>query len=404
MADINPVLFKPDYSDYYFFQAEINGNEKMICTYEREVDRARKFRDLFGDSVRTKQENHVLLRDYIQPFLTYETNPRVLRQKAMFKQPGVTHIRKQAAHLKNHVLNDPISDILLLDLTPGDCIDFQHRISNKLAGKYNTINKVLLALKYVLSEAAIRGDIPASPAARIGTIHYEIEKKQILSCEQTRDIFNDPSRFPSDTAYYVFRFTAFTGMRASEVLALHWDQLDGDILTIDRAWKTRDTLGLPKRGKTRVIPLANSVLDHLPERSSSPLIFHNEEGKRLGETWWRKNFRNIVYDYDEKGTPIHIRDADKKVVPHGLRHAVNSYLIKEGIPLQYIQTYLGWSRSAQGNNLAHSGLTKVQDGYTHIAVDDLRIVADTIDHMFYKTGDDRYHSNIVNFDEARKKL
>jgi integrase len=402
MADVHNALFKQENSDYYFFHAEINGRENLICTCEIEVDKAKRFRDTFMESVVSKQNKDVRLRDYIQPYLSYERNPRVLRLASMNKKPGITHIKRQAAHLSKHVLTDIIADIPLTELTPGDCIDFQHRISKKLADKFNTINKVMLALKYVLSEAAVRGDIPVSPAARIGSIAYEKERKQIFSIEKTREIFNDPERFPSQKAFQVFRFTAFTGMRASEVLALHWEQLDGDILSIDRAWKTRHSLGLPKRDRTRVIPLPASVLDHLPERTSSKLVFHNREGERLGETWWRKNWRKIVYEYDEKGHPVRMVDAQEHVLPHGLRHAVNSYLIKEGIPLQYIQTYLGWSRTAGNAELPQSGLTKVQDGYTHIDVDDLRIVADTIDRLFSNPGNDHDNSNIVDFFDAKK--
>lgn len=397
MTDIDPALFKQKDSDYYFFHAEIDGGKKLICTCEIEVEKAKTFRDTFMDSFVSKQNKAVLLKDYIKPYLSYERNPRVLRLKAMNKEPGITHIKKQAAHLSNHVLTDPIVDIPLTELNPGDCIDFQHRIYNKLPGKYNTINKVMLALKYVLSEAVTRGDIPASPAARIGSIDYKKKQKRIFSIEKTREIFNDPERFPSLIAFQVFRFTAFTGMRASEVLALHWEQLDGDILTIDRAWKTRHSLGLPKRNRIRKIPLPPSVLDHLPERSSSQLVFHNSEGERLGETWWIQNWWKIVYDYDGTGTPIHFRDAEEHVLPHGLRHAVNSYLIKEGIALQYIQTYLGWSRSAGDTHM-----TKVQDGYTHIEVEDLRIISEVIERLFSKTCNHEDTPNIVDFFQAQK--
>jgi integrase len=170
---------------------------------------------------------------------------------------------------------------------------------------------------------------------------------------------------------------AFTGMRCSEVLALHWEQLNGDILTIDRAWKSRSELGTPKSGKTRTIPLAPSVLYHLPERDHK-LIFCHADGSRLGETWWRKNWNSIVCREREKdGTITYITMADEKITPHSLRHSLNSNLITAGVPLQFIQEYLGWSRT---------GLAAAQQEYTHITPDDLRVVSAAVDRLYASEG------------------
>ena len=86
------------------------------------------------------------------------------------------------------------------------------------------------------------------------------------------------------------------------------------MLTIDRAWKNRHVLGSTKTNKARVIPLAPSVLEHLPPRGDG-LIFCYASGKRLQETWWRKNWYKIEIGKDKHGKPVLMGEREVKVTP-----------------------------------------------------------------------------------------
>jgi integrase len=77
-------------------------------------------------------------------------------------------------------------------------------------------------------------------------------------------------------------FSAWTGVRAGEVQALEWDDIDGDVITISKSRKRDGTIGPPKNGKARTIaflPTAR-VLDDLPRRPD-PYVFHSPRGKPL---------------------------------------------------------------------------------------------------------------------------
>lgn len=354
----------------YYFKTTVNGRRVQINTEKRSLREAQNFVKRYIDG---EEQGHtsLSLSDYIQPFLSYETSPRVKRFKIENRSIGKYNVDRQINLLKKYILTDKIAQIKLINITPGNCIDFRERLFNRVKsnaretidGKFpmtNTANKAFAAFKVILSEAKTRGDIPINPAQGIGPIHYDKTEVKILSKQEIGELFSDPSNFPSLLAYQVFRMTAWTGMRMSEVLALHWEQLDGRYLNIDRAWKNKHELGSPKSGKSRIIPLPMSCLDNLPEPEHK-LIFCHSDGSKLGETWWRKNWGAV-----NKGT-----------TPHSLRHALNSNLLISGAQIQFIQAYLGWSLS---------NLNNAQVFYTHINPADLVQLAERIDSLYSTEG------------------
>ena len=77
-------------------------------------------------------------------------------------------------------------------------------------------------------------------------------------------------------------FAAWTGVRAGELFALEWDDLDGEVIQIRRQRRRDGTLGQPKNGKARTIaylPPAR-VLEDLPRRPD-PYVFHSARGNPL---------------------------------------------------------------------------------------------------------------------------
>jgi len=201
------------------------------------------------------------------------------------------------------------------------------------------VNPIISSITSVFSEGIYRGDLPSLCRNR--------KRRDILTLEEL-SLLLQPDTFSNRLAYQVCYTAAFTGMRCSEILALHWDQLEEDILTIDRAWVATYELSPPKWGKQRSFPLPESVLQILPEvNPDRPDLIFQKNNVRLGNTWWENNFNAAV----EKAGIM------KEVTPHCLRHSLHSHLLVNGVSPILIQEYLGWSR---GNDL-----TKTQTGYTH---------------------------------------
>ena len=320
----------------------------------------------FIDALNSFNVNSVLsylpLKEYLKPWTNGKTNPRYERYSFEEKQYGTRQVKRVAAMLEQHVITHPISDLEIYRITRGAAVDFRaYLLKNRLQGHPQTVNVIISVLKAVFNEGIFRGELTSNPFSGIGNIKTKTKPREILSLDEFRQLFR-PTVFPSELAYRIFLFAAATGMRTSEVLALHWEQLSGNMLTVDRAWVSPKKLGPPKWGKTRTIPLSNLALSALPEQECE-LMFHRYSN-RLGNTWWKKNFQAAM---ERSGI-------EKHITPHCLRHTLNSQLLLAGISPFIIQYYLGWSRS--------SDLTKTQEGYTHVLEEHLQPVARAIDTLY----------------------
>jgi integrase len=82
----------------------------------------------------------------------------------------------------------------------------------------------------------------------------------------------------------MIQFAAWTGVRAGELQALQWDDIDSDVIHIRRARKRDGSLGPPKNGRERAIsflPPAR-VLDKVPRRPDAN-VFHSPRGQALDQ-------------------------------------------------------------------------------------------------------------------------
>ena len=80
----------------------------------------------------------------------------------------------------------------------------------------------------------------------------------------------------------MIQFAAWTGIRAGELHAVQWDDVEGEYLWVRRSRKTDGSIGKPKNGQERkivLLPVAR-VLDQVPRRAD-PFIFHTAQGEPL---------------------------------------------------------------------------------------------------------------------------
>lgn len=126
------------------------------------------------------------------------------------------------------------------------------------------------------------------------------------------------------------------GLRRSEAEALNVADVD-----------YRAALLYVRRGKgrkRRVIPLGERVTKELrhyhkterwrwaTERSGKAFLLNDVGGRMLGATiWWR--LAALVVE----------ANVDKRITPHGLRHAVATHLLKGGMSLERVRDFLGHS-------------------------------------------------------------
>lgn len=148
-----------------------------------------------------------------------------------------------------------------------------------------------------------------------------------------------------------------TGIRVSELVGLHWADIDFQ-LGIVRV--------LGKGSKERIVPIGEVALQALrdysheqrkrwnfPCRGETP-VFLNHRGERITT---RSVARVVEKHLRLTGIPI-------KMGPHGLRHSFATHLLNNGADLRVIQEMLG-----------HASLSTTQR-YTHLNMDQLTAVYD----------------------------
>ena len=224
-------------------------------------------------------------------------------------------------------------------------------------------------LRAALAEAVDEGIIPRSPAARVAlprTVAKPAKVKEIEAWEAT-----EVSRFLEATREHRwavgFRLGALYGLRRSELLALHWDDLDIDAKTlrIDQsvvavsagaAWSDAKNARSRRR-----IPLDDETLRTLKRRRSeqaterllagsawedSDLIIATRQG---GLVLPRSYDRALALAIDKAGVP--------PLTSHGLRHTAATQMVAGAMDvgqLRAIADILGHSPDMLMKTYAHA--------------------------------------------------
>ncbi len=145
--------------------------------------------------------------------------------------------------------------------------------------------------------------------------------------------------------WYAFFLTALrTGLRAGELFALRWEDVDTKKRRIEvrQNW-THGVLVTPKSGHGRSLPMTPelaSALDALPRKA--PLVFPYRkggylDGNKVKRTFWRCTRL--------AGVP--------RIAFHDLRHSFASQLVMAGVPLKAVQELLGHADIKTTQRYAH---------------------------------------------------
>lgn len=125
-------------------------------------------------------------------------------------------------------------------------------------------------------------------------------------------------------------FAAWTGVRQGELFGLHWGDIEGDQVTIRRSRKLDGSLGTPKNGQSRTVPILPpaQVLDEVPRRGD-PFVFHSARGKPLlkGTHGWSWQKVKAAAGLDCRW--------------HDLRHLCATQLLELGVDHYAVSVQLG---------------------------------------------------------------
>ena len=360
---------------YYFKYTDRTGiRYKRSTGYTRKAD-AQRFIRTFIDRMRTGIDTDINLRTMLKLYQDPETNPKRNQASVTTTNYSDRYALHIATHAKNlekvldkrmrTLLEKPMCEVIRIELKDAAIvIAKEHGTCNKSAKLYKL-------LKSVFGQAADDGIIGVSPAQGLPDIKYKTTSRKSLPASDIQLVLNSPQVFPNQKARRLFTILATTGLRRSELLALHPDQLKDDVLVVDRAYKddSLKVIGSPKWDKVRVIPLCDIALKALKEAfEENP---HSNEPLRVSSRMlsiWFKTIRTHALQLD-----LERPEAWKELTPHVLRHSLNTNLRLAGVVDILVAEYLSWE---------HQGGNAVQEGYTHVYAENLRPVADCIDTMY----------------------
>jgi integrase len=250
--------------------------------------------------------------------------------------------KKELSRLKNLVRY--FSSKMLGDITAYDVECFKAERKRTRAGA--TVNRDLALLKTMYNKAShwkfFRGDNPV----RGVTFFPERQKERILSQEGAQRLVKASTKSLKPVVIVALN----TGMRISEILGLHWENVDFErrFIFIERS----------KNGRSRKVPMNSEVrkaLAGLP-RNGAEFIFSKERSSGP-----LRSVRTAFLNALKKAKIANVRF-------HDLRHTFATNLVMNGVDLVTVKEILGHSEIAMTVRYSHPSDKRKMDAVERLVI------------------------------------
>lgn len=268
-------------------------------------------------------------------------------------------IRQRQQHIDLHI-RPFIGDVKLSKLTAPMVQEFVDRLRDE-GRSPAMVQKILTNLKTLISVAQARGLVAQNVAREVKLRRSSRDRKEatIPSKGELAAMLNGATG-----RWRPLIMTAiFTGLRASELRGLTWENVDFEakVIRVRQRADRWNQIGSPKsRAGRRDVPIGPELLKTLKEwglacpPGALNLVFPNGQG----------NVENHANIYHRglgallKAVGILDRDGKPKYTLHELRHAAASLFIAQHLPAKKVQTLMG-----------HSSIAMTFDLYGHLFPD-----------------------------------
>ncbi|MEZ4287780.1 MAG: site-specific integrase [Polyangiales bacterium] len=174
--------------------------------------------------------------------------------------------------------------------------------------------------------------------------------------------FLDASKTEGQGFFTFYATAVFTGMRAGELAALRWSDIDFStrLITVQRTYT-----GATKSGKVRYVPLLDVLLPILREwkfQHPGELVFTNRDGAMWGQSGrvYQEIFKHVL---ETAGFPNRTVGGKKRgyIVFHDLRHTFASHWMMAGGDIFKLQKILGHQSIQMTQRYAHLAPTAFRE-------------------------------------------
>jgi integrase len=305
------------------------GKGRPPTGYFTEKTADAKLQEILADARRGKLAGVVTtgatFADAAAEWLRYVEHDRKRRPSTISDYRGVIE----------HALKSEFGELRLEAVTAARIDAYRARLVEEGRLSARTINKRLVVLHGVLGRAmrvyGLRSNaaslVDRQPLRRSGdfAVLSPVEVEALARAAEDEQ----------DAA--LFRVAAFTGLRLGELRALRWADVDFTkrLVHVRRNF-THGTVGAPKSGKVRSVPLidqASKALDSLSRRErftdGDDLVFVDEIGGYVDDWRLRRRFHDAL---DRAGL--------KRLRLHDLRHTFGTLAV-QAFPLSDVKAYMG---------------------------------------------------------------
>ncbi|MNO22994.1 Transposase [compost metagenome] len=247
---------------------------------------------------------------------------------------------------------------------------------NELRGKYSegTVRRIHSIFSSAMNDAVYEFQILRdNPIQKIkipkqvdktGELKYFTKEQLNSFLSAVKPVKN--AKYRHSIQYYVlFSLLARTGLRIGEALALTWDDLNGEQITVNKTLvyplNSTPYLSTPKsKASLRRVTLDAATLTLLKKHrinqkevilryenykpSEDNLMFHQHDGRWLRTNIVREYFKKVC---ERTGLPM--------LSPHALRHTHAVHLLEAGANIKYVSDRLG-----------HASVKITADTYLHV--------------------------------------
>lgn len=273
-----------------------------------------------------------------------------------------TSTYKEYKYIIEIIKDHKISKMKLNSIKPIHITDF----FNNQTDYSKTIIKKLRFILNGAFEAGIDNDLCyKNPVRRASIPNKQQKEKTAYSPEEIQIIHN--FALTDELFGLPMLILLHTGIRSGELRALKYNDinLSERCINIRHSIKKDDTIGLPKNGKPRCVPLDTDfaeILKSMITSEKSQLYIIGDETSYTTESGLRGRYQAFFRRLNKSlETKIEIKS------PHCIRHTYSTDMQRAGVPVAVVSAILG-----------HSS-TDVTDKYTHLDnLDDLRNAIDKV--------------------------
>jgi integrase len=232
----------------------------------------------------------------------------------------------------------------------------------------SSVRNTILPLRAIFRRAHRRGEIAINPTFGLTLPAVRGQRERVAAPTEVGPLLDALN--PNDRV--IFATALYAGLRAGELQALQWEDIDllGNVIQVRRGWDRQAGFVAPKsRSGNRRVPVTASLrrelLHHRLQQGTGAqgFVFPNPDGTKPFNPGTLKLHTTKAWKVSGL-TPIGL---------HECRHSYAAYMIAAGINSKALSTYMG-----------HSSITITLDRYGHLLPGNEPQAADLLDAWLKK--------------------